>query len=204
MIHFTSNFFNLNAPEYLPRTDQPAELTLEDRKCGFEIVTNTKSNIDLFSPDQQVVIQKILSRPSLQTSIVSPSGFFRVHYDQTGFNRPSYISSLSADQNAAEVAKSLDSVYNFEVNYLGYLPPPSEITLLETTINMMSIFKAKVLDCMATLNRKVKLVSDNWTSFIVIDNDYIGYYSTGINGMLVTVAHEFHHSIQVGNYSAGC
>ena len=37
---------------------------------------------------------------------------------------------------------------------------------------------------------------------MVIDNDYAGgYYSTGINGARVTVAHEFHHGIQCGNYS---
>ncbi len=46
-----------------------------------------------------------------------------------------------------------------------------------------------------------KVGAVNWTSFIVIDNDYVGYYSSGIEGMLVTVAHEFHHGIQVGNYS---
>lgn len=36
---------------------------------------------------------------------------------------------------------------------------------------------------------------------MVIDNDYVGYYSTGLDGMKVTVAHEFHHGIQLGNYS---
>ncbi len=46
-----------------------------------------------------------------------------------------------------------------------------------------------------------KVGSVNWTSFMVIDNDYIGYYSTGLDGMKVTVAHEFHHGIQLGNYS---
>ncbi|MBE0551571.1 MAG: hypothetical protein IH619_04245, partial [Ignavibacterium sp.] len=38
-------------------------------------------------------------------------------------------------------------------------------------------------------------------SFMVIDNDYVGYYSSGINGAKVTVAHEFHHGIQGGNYA---
>ena len=119
-------FLQLRAPELLPQTDKLQELSIEDRKCGFQIVTSIKSYIDLFSPEQQFVLQKILSRPSLQTSIVSPSGFFRIHYDQTGNNSPSYVSSLSADQNAVEVAVALDSVYRFEVNYLGYLSPPDD------------------------------------------------------------------------------
>ncbi len=32
-------FIQLRAPELLPQTDQPTELTLEDRKCGFGIVS---------------------------------------------------------------------------------------------------------------------------------------------------------------------
>ncbi len=193
-------FLQLNGPEFLKQTDQPTELTLEDRKCGFGIVTNIKSNIDLFTPEQQVVLQKILSRPILQTSIVSPSGFFRVHYDQTGFNRPSYIASLSADQNAAEVAEALDSVYRFEVNYLGYLSPPGDIGAGGDDKYDVYI-QNQSAGLYGYTEPESKVGTTNWTSFIVIDNDYIGYYSSGIDGMLVTVAHEFHHSIQVGNYS---
>ncbi len=93
-------------------------------KCGLDIINQIKLNFDRFNSEQQEKISLLLSRPVLQTSIVSPSGFFRIHYDQTGFNRPAYVSSLSADQNAAEVAEALDSVYRFEIDYLGYLPPP--------------------------------------------------------------------------------
>ena len=48
---------------------------------------------------------------------------------------------------------------------------------------------------------ETKVTESRWTSFMVIDNDYVGYYSTGINGARVTVAHEFHHGIQGGNYA---
>ena len=136
----------------------------------------------------------------MQTSIVSPSGFFRIHYDQTGFNRPAYVSSLSADQNAAEVSEALDSVYRFEVNYLGFLPPPGD-----NGAGSDDKYDVYIQNQGAGLygytEPESKVGTVNWTSFIVIDNDYIGYYSSGIDGMLVTVAHEFHHGIQVGNYS---
>jgi len=197
-------FLQLNGSEFLQQTDQPAELTLEDRKCGFGIVTSIKSNIALFTPEQQVVLNSILSRPDyLQTSIVSPSGFFRVHYDSTGINRPSYVSSLSADQNAAEVAEALDSVYRFEVNYLGFLSPPGD-----NGSGSDDKYDVYIQDQGQGSNKPYgytewenKVGSINWTSFMVIDNDYIGYPTTGLNGMLVTVAHEFHHGIQLGNYS---
>ena len=182
------------------QSDQPAELTFEDKKCGFGIVTSIKSNFNFFSPEQQDILSSILSRPILQTSIVSPSGFFRVHYDQTGFNRPSYISSLSADQNALEVAKALDSVYRFEVDYLGYLPPVGD-----NNAGGDDKYDVYIQNQGAGLygytEPESKVGIRNWTSFIVIDNAYVGFYSSGINGMLVTVAHEFHHGIQVGNYS---
>ena len=35
---------------------------------------------------------------------------------------------------------------------------------------------------------------------MMIDNDFSNHFTTGINGARVTVAHEFHHSIQGGNY----
>jgi hypothetical protein len=193
-------FLQLRAPELLPQTDRLQELTIEERKCGFGIVTSIKSNIDLFSPEQRVVLQKILSRPSLQTSIISPSGFFRIHYDQTGYNSPSYVSSLSADQNAEEVAAALDSVYTFEVNYLGYLSPPGDSTAGGD--NKYDVYiQNQSAGLYGYTEPESKIGTTNWTSFIVIDNDYVGYYSSGIDGMLVTVAHEFHHGIQIGNYS---
>lgn len=195
-----NKFIQLRAPEYLVQTNNPIELSLEDRKCGFEIVTDVKSNLDNFSPEQQDILQKILSRPALQTSIVSTSGIFRIHYDKTGFNSPAYIAGLSADQNAMEVAEALDSVYRFEIVYLGYpLPPGDNGAGGDDKYDIYIINQSAGLYGYTEPESKVGSV--NWTSFVVIDNDYIGYYSSGIDGMLVTVAHEFHHGVQVGSYA---
>ena len=175
-------------------------MTLEDRKCGFGIVTSIKSNFSSFSPQQQAILKSILSRPILQTSVVSPSGFFRIHYDATGGNSPGYVSTLSVEQNVAEVAEALDSSYRFEVNYLGFLPPPGD-----NGAGGDDKYDVYIQNQSAGLygytEWESKVGSINWTSFMVIDNDYIGYYSSGVDGMLVTVAHEFHHGIQLGNYS---
>lgn len=193
-------FLQLRAPELLPQTDNLAELTLTDRKCGFGIVSSIKSNIDFFSPEQQVVLQKILSRPSLQTSIVSPSGIFRIHYDVSGTNLPSYSSGLSVEQNVTEVAKAIDSVYRFEVQYLGFLSPPSDNGAGSDDKYDIYI-QNQGGGVYGYTEWESKVGSINWTSFMVIDNNYVGYYSTGLDGMKVTVAHEFHHGIQVGNYA---
>jgi len=169
-------------------------------KCGFNIINQTKLNFNNFSEEQKSRIKRLLARPILQTSTVSPSGFFRIHYDLTGLNAPSYNVGWSAEQNAAEVANSLDSVYRFEIDYLGYLPPPSDNTGGgDDKYDVYIVNQGAGLYGYTEIESKVG--DKNWTSFIVIDNNYVGYYSSGINGMLVTVAHEFHHSIQIGNYA---
>lgn len=190
----------MRAPELLPQTDQPVELTLEDRKCGFGIVNDVKINIDSFSPEQKNILNSLLSRPFLQTSIVSPSGFFRIHYDVTGSNSPAYVSGWTVDQNIAEVARALDSAYRFEINYLGFLSPPSDNGAGGDDKYDIYI-QNQGGGFYGYTEWESKIGTVNWTSFMVIDNDYVGYYSTGLDGMKVTVAHEFHHSIQLGNYA---
>lgn len=196
-----TKFLQIRAPELLPEVYQPVELSAEDRKCGFDLVSQVKLNLNNYSDEQQNVLKKILSRPSLQTSIVSTSGFFRIHYDVTNVNGnlPSYVSNWSVEQNVNEVARALDSAYNFEVGYLGFLPPPSDNgSGGDDKYDVYIVNQAGGF--YGYTEWEAKVGSINWTSFMVIDNDYIGYYSTGLGGMQVTVAHEFHHGIQIGNY----
>lgn len=35
---------------------------------------------------------------------------------------------------------------------------------------------------------------------MVLDNDYKGYPTSGYNGLRVTIAHEFHHVVQLAGY----
>lgn len=184
----------------LTQTDKPVELTLEDRKCGFFLISEIKTNIESFTAEQQSILTKILQRPSLQTSIISPNGFFRIHYDETGINRPNFESSLTVDQNVAEVAKALDSTYRFEVDYLGFLPPPSD-NGAGGDLKYDVYIQNQPSDLYGYTDPENRVGANQWSSFLVIDNDYSGYYSSGVDGMLVTIAHEFHHGVQIGNYA---
>lgn len=203
-----TKFVQLREPELLAQSDQLAELTLEDRKCGFGILNDIKSNIGFFSPEKQALLKSLLGRPTLQTSIVSPSGFFRIHYDANGSNQPSYVSSWTFEQNVAEVAKALDSVYQFEVVQLVFLPPPPDNGEGGDDKYDIYILDRDGADYGYT-EWENKVGSVNWTSFMVIDDDYFDYdsfgrpkyYSERLSGMKVTVAHEFHHGIQLGSYS---
>jgi hypothetical protein len=175
---------------------------LADRKCGFGIINSVKSNFSQFDSDQQKILNKILSRPTLQKSTVSPSGFFRIHFDTTGFNVPSYIPLWSLDQNVAEVANALDSAYRFEIGFLGFLSPPSDnISGGDNRYDVYITNQGGGLYGATEWETNVGM--NSWTSFMVVDNNFPKgqYFTSGINAMRVTVAHEFHHGIQLGNYS---
>mgnify|MGYP006314159219 FL=1 len=160
-------------------------------KCGMELVNTISQNLDNYSIEQKQILSKILERPQSQTSTVSPGGFFRVHYDLTGNNALGYDLNL--------LLQALDSAYNFEINFLGYPSPPSDGA--EGGDDKYDIYVQNLAGLYGYTQFETKVSDSRWTSFMVIDNDYVGYYSSGINGAKVTVAHEFHHGIQGGNYA---
>lgn len=164
----------------------------EQTKCNFGAVNFVKANLNLFNANQISILSNILQRPSSDTSFVSPSGKFRIHYKKSGFDAPVY--------DLIEIGKSADSVYNYEVNILGYPPPPKDgisggddkydiyILNLSSGLYGYTEFDAQIAE-------------NKYTSFTVIDNNYSqGYNTVGIDGARVTIAHEFHHAIQIGNY----
>lgn len=161
------------------------------KKCGMELVNKLSQNINSFSIEKQMVLSSILERPQMQTSTITPNGFFRVHYDLTGAN------SLGYDLNS--LFQVLDSAYSFEINYLGYPAPPPDGS--EGGDDKYDIYVQNLAGLYGYTQFETKISDSRFTSFMVIDNDYTGYYSTGIKGARVTVAHEFHHGIQGGNYA---
>lgn len=185
------NLFLYVRSENKIESDKPAGFSEEPEKCGFGFVNTIALNVDKFLPEQQAILKILLQRPSLQTSIVTPKGYFRIHYDQTGTNAPGY--------SLTELAAALDSAYEFEVNFLGYPPPPPD-----NGAGGDDRYDIYILDLGGSYYGYTQFEDEigngKYLTFTVIDNDYQGYYSTGINGARVTVAHEFHHGIQAGNY----
>jgi hypothetical protein len=178
---------------------RPSTIQTENSKCGLFLVNFVKQNIDLFTTQQQQLLKTLVGRPSLPKSIITSSGKFRLHYDTTTASKPKYLSSVSIDENLVLAASAIDSAYNFEVNYLGYPAPPSD-----NGAGGDNLYDVYIQNLGGSLYGYTELETDlgsqKYTSFMVIDNDYAGYYSSGINGARVTLAHEFHHGIQMGNY----
>lgn len=169
----------------------PTSSNSKDEKCGFSIVNEVKINYDKFNPKQKQVLSSLLSRPQADTSFVTPSGKFRIHYKKTGFDAPGY--------NLNDLVNAVDSSYNYEVNILGYPPPPGDLGAGGD--DRYDIYIANLGSGLYGYTELENELSNNrFTSFTVIDNDFTSQNTKGIDGARVTVAHELHHAIQIGNY----
>ncbi|KAF0140496.1 MAG: hypothetical protein FD122_2390 [Stygiobacter sp.] len=162
----------------------------EPVKCSFGIVNNIKSNFSRFTPKQKSVLAALVQRPTTDTSFVSPSGKFRIHFNKTGSNALGY--------DLKEFAKAADSSYNYEVNILKYPAPPADNGLGgddRCDIYIQDLGYGNYGETVMDENDKLK-----GPSFITIENDFAGCYTNGIPAASVTIAHELHHAIQMGNY----
>jgi len=161
-------------------------------KCGFETVNQVWLNYEKFLPKQKEELKSLLDRPITDTSFVTPSGNFRIHFSKSGSDAPGY--------DIRELAKAADSAYNYEVNILGFSSPPNDAG--RGGDNRYDIYVLNLSSGEYGYTQFDSLLTnDRYACFTVIDNDFgSGYNTHGIDGARVTVAHEFHHAIQVGDY----
>lgn len=174
-----------------PALQKQIEIEPEIKKCGTGLVSQIKSNLSYFSVEQQTVLSKILQRPVLSNSFLSPRGFFRIHYTNSGTDAVQY------DIN--QLAVALDSAYRYEVNFLGYAAPPSDVSAGGD--GAYDVYVRNLGNLYGQTSSENNVSTSRWTSYMEIDNDFAGFYTQGINAARVTAAHEFHHAIQMGNYA---
>ena len=181
-----------NSPQFKAKSVQSIEGQTKYDKCGFGLVSSLVTNINRFTPQQQSNIKRILQRPVLQDSMNTPDGYFRIHYDPDGINKPSY-DGLSVNDCLNLISQALDSVYKFEIGYLGYLSPPVPYDIYITSNTSGSYgYTDPELD--------KPTGNGTFASYIVIHNNYQYFQTNGINGARVTLAHEFFHAIQIARY----
>ncbi|HVO75239.1 MAG TPA: MXAN_6640 family putative metalloprotease [Ignavibacteriaceae bacterium] len=181
----------IKRPELMRDINLPFNFTSKHLKSATSLFNAIRINLRAFSKKQQIVLQGILDRPMTDTSFFSPNGFFKIHFNASGIDTPTY--------NIHLFAEALDSVYNFAVKNFGYSPPPSDNDLggdnkydiyIENTGG--GIYGYTVPE--------TQIGSERYTAYTVINNDFTGFYTTGIDAARVTAAHEFAHAIHLGNY----
>lgn len=165
---------------------------LTDKKCGFRVINSVKFNLNNYSQDKRQKIQSVLQRPTKQATLITPSGKFKIHYDTIGVHAIRY--------SVYDLARALDSVYNFEVNIMGFPPAPADFE--NGGDNRYDVYVHNISPIYGYTEFEYTIGQNRYTSFMVIDDSFHEneYYTKGIDAARVTVAHEYHHAIQIGNY----
>jgi len=161
-------------------------------KCGFGVENSVRLGIKSFSPQQQKILKTFFIRPALDTSIVSPSGFFRIHYN-IKTDKPAY--------DVQQVALAFDSAYDYEVTTIGFPPPLRDQgdggdDKYDVYIHPMG----RGIYGNTNTENEITPGTGTYYSYIEMDNTFSGYPTTGISAARVTAAHELNHAIQLGNY----
>ncbi|MGB2867668.1 MAG: MXAN_6640 family putative metalloprotease [Bacteroidota bacterium] len=178
-------------------------------KCGTATMALILAQWDQMSLQQRAEFERVIQRPDLQTSRLSPSGRFRIHYDTTGANEPALLSDGLRVPNSHEayvdsLGMIFDYCWTFEVDTLGFHPPPTDGTEgggPEYDVYIWEYFGGTFGETFYDQSQPLNSgLPQRFTSFIRIENDFLGYRTAGMDGLRVTAAHEFHHGIQLGAY----
>lgn len=178
----------------------------EPIKCGLSAVTTAMGIRSAHGAILSGAAATMLTRPVLQTSIAR-SGY-RVHFDTTGVNAPALLDGAGAAIPGSfrayvdSVFASLVYVTPIETQGLGYgtLPP-------DDTLNGGPEYDVFVMELGSmygyTTPDGAPPDGGTATTFMTIDNDFSFVHppaNRGIPALHVTLAHELHHALQIGNY----
>ncbi len=156
-------------------------------------------------------------RPQRKYSIISPSGYFLIHYDTEGEHK---VDAKDSNNNGIpdyvdSTAYYFDYVYQIEIEELKYKIPLKDtlggndlydIYLTQLCREKDAIYGFTGLDYETSINDKLI----QGVTYIYVDNDFsptdsviVGngkkapaFFTKGYDALKITAAHEFHHAIQ--------
>ena len=177
-------------------------------RCGTFLylqMQEQETHVDSTLQPQPIPLQILTRYEELDTSIISQGDHFRIHYDRSGPNAPSQI-----DRNSNGIPDYIDSVdyymeyaWKVEIEECGYIAPPSDNMVpgtggMDGRIDVYIINLGAVFYGLAYTDTPI--TPSRSTSYVILDNDYQGYPTPGIEGLRVSTAHEFHHVVQFASY----
>ncbi|MEW6510704.1 MAG: MXAN_6640 family putative metalloprotease [Bacteroidota bacterium] len=178
----------------------------EPIKCGLAITAAAERDRPSLSSAEAEALRVLDTRPLHQTSVLSNG--FRIHFDTTGANAPALLNDQhqripgTSYAYVDSVASMLAYVAAYESSVLGFLAPPPDDTLGGGPEYDIYIEELGNLYGLTTPDRATA-EGETSPTFIVIDNDFIFVFPDslkGLPGLRVTLAHEYHHAIQIGRY----
>ena len=179
-------------PDLLP-ADSP--YFHERAVCGTPVIMALATRWASLSAETHQAFAHVFQRPAMTDSLESPGGHFRVHYDTRGRHA---VSPADANRNRVpdyveEVAATFDAVWALQVRNLGYRDPLDDGDgLFDVYIQQLGTSGVYGQTWPNSLGVPVT------SAYLTVDNDYTDriYATRGLDGLHVTVAHEFFHAIQ--------
>jgi hypothetical protein len=187
-------------------------------KCALPFIMEIYARWDDLTELQQVEFSQQFGRPVTETNMISPKGYFRVHYDTsiTSNHTPSLegISGNGVPDYIDSVAAIFDHVFEFYTDVLGYGSPeaygtfdPITVDTLRYDVYVRSLSNLGFSNLYGFTALYGTRIDDEdpvprFRTFIVIDHGYQEFPTRGLDGLRVTAAHEFHHAIQIGAYAS--
>lgn len=185
--------------------------------CATPIFLEIKANWERLSARAKEALQLQVERPTYnftEYTYDTPEGHFKIHYVRDG---DSAVHNPDVDQNVNghpdwvdTVGMVLEHVWDSEITTLKYKQPPSDdwypgtednggdgrydIYLLNLTVGQIKYLGYTDGELFLPGS------STSVTSYIALDNDYIGYgpQHSHREWLEVTAAHEFFHAVQMG------
>ncbi len=185
------------------------EVYAQQKKCGLPFYAEVKNNWDKLSHLQQQEFEEQFSRPETDTFMISPEGYFRIHYYTSGRDAPDLTDSggNGIPDYIDSVATAFDYSYIIQVKKLGYESPEDYGTVDPMTGDTIR-YDVYVED-LRNVYGETRWYGDQinedervprFRTYVLVNNSYEGFPSPGIKGLKVTAAHELHHAIQIGSY----
>ena len=212
----TSDLKELNNQEFIElvrRFKNPSQYSRDiettggrPRRCGFEIAMEMLDRRSALNHSQWLELQALIAPAPTDRVISSPSGLFRIYYDTSGVNGAAMLDANgqripgSAQQYAQRVGEFFDESYMKEVTELGYGAPPSPPYAIY--LKNMGVGTYGITWPVEPPITGSETLKPRYRTFIEMDNDFQGFFSSGLSGARVTAAHEFHHMIQLGAYGS--
>lgn len=183
-----------------------ADSTADAIKCGLPSISRALGGRGSVPQKVTDALNLVLARPVMHVS--KTSGRFRVHYDTTGTDAAALLDPLgqrlvgSAHVFADSALSILGRVEEVEAGQLGYPAPQADGNLGGGPEYDVYIMELGNLYGYTTPDRSVP-EGDTASTFITIDNDFRFVspdQNKGLPALRVTIAHEYHHAVQIGRF----
>jgi hypothetical protein len=173
-------------------------------RCATPILREIDKQLPNFPQDLQDAIMNARSRPTVCPQYID-TAHYRIHYATSGTHM---IYGWPSTYYLDGVAQSCEDSYShYHGGYQDWDAPPSDgsggggVGLIDCYV--MNLGAGLYGYCEPEAAPAGGAPWDR-TSFFVIDNDYAGFgYADPLDPAKVTIAHEYHHSVQFGYNASG-